>query len=157
MRINSNKGEKFLAFIYILCTFSIIFDLIILNIDGSWKGIFKTSPFAISILLFLVYRGLPSFGYDSDGEVLNFTAKESNLSWLGSLVVVHFEFPKRKLAGFKVNTFPFRRVLTVTINSKGGHRKKQSIPLSYLSRREVKDLKRSLNGVLAINKERSNG
>jgi hypothetical protein len=159
MRINSSTGQKVLAFIYILSAFSIVFDLIILNIDGSWKGIFKTSPVAIGVILFLIYRGLPSFNYDSDGEVLNFTAKEPNFPWLGSLMITHFEFPKRKLARFKIQKLPFRRKLIVHIHSKAGHIKKQSITISYLTRKELRDLKKSLNGVLTKNKERqdSNG
>lgn len=154
MRINSNTGYKFLNLIYILCAFSIVFDFLILNIDGSWRGIYKTSPFAIGILLFLIYRGLPVFNYDSDGEVLNFTAKEPNLGFLGKLATTHFEFPKRKLHSFRFNNYPFRKVLVVKIASKSGGPKKQVIAISYLKRRDLKDLKKSLNGVLARNKER---
>lgn len=154
MRINSNRGYKFLNLIYILCAFSIVFDFLILNIDGSWRGVYKTSPYAIGILLFLIYRGLPVFSYDSDGEVLNFTAKEPNLNVLGRLAVTHFEFPKRKLYSFRIMNYPFRRVLVVKIASKSGAHKKQIIAISYLKRRDIKDLRRSLNGVLARNKER---
>lgn len=155
MRINSNRAYKILNLIYILCAFSIVFDFLILNIDGSWRGIYKTSPYAIAILLFLIYRGLPVFNYDSDGEVLNFTAKEPNLGIFGNLAVTHFEFPKRKLHSFRINRYPLRRVLVVKIASKSGTFKKQSMAISYLNRRELKDLKRSLNGVLARNKERA--
>lgn len=154
MRINSDRGYKFLNLIYILCAFSIAFDLLILNIDGSWRGVYKTSPFAIGILLFVIYRGLPVFSYDSDGEVLNFTAKEPNLKALGRLAMTHFEFPKRKLYSFRIVNYPFRRVLIVKITSKSGHHKKQSIAISYLKRRDIKDLKKSLSGVLSRNKER---
>ena len=156
MRINSNRTDKILRFIYILSAFSIVFDLIIFNIDGSWRGIYKTSPAAIGVLVVLIYRGLPQFSYDSDGEVLNFTAREPNLAVLGSLVVTHFEFPKRKLAGYRIKRYPFRRVLVVTIKSKGGGKKKQRISISYLSRRELRDLKRSLSGVVAKNNEKIN-
>lgn len=155
MRINSNRGVKFLNLIYILCAFSIIFDFLILNIDGSWRGIYKTSPYAIGILLFLIYRGLPVFSYDSDGEVLNFTAVEPNLNVLGSLTRTHFEFPKRKLHSYRINRYPLRKVLVVKITSKSGNFKKQTIAISYLKKRDLKDLKRSLNGVLARNKERA--
>lgn len=155
MRINSNRAFKLLNLIYILCAFSIVFDFLILNIDGSWRGIYKTSPYAIGILLFLIYRGLPVFNYDSDGEVLNFTAKEPNLSIVGKLAITHFEFPKRKLHSFRITNYPFRRVLVVKISSKSGAPKKQTMAISYLNRREVKDLRRSLNGVLARNKDRA--
>lgn len=155
MRINSNRAYRVLNFVYILCAFSIVFDFIVLNIDGSWRGIYKTSPYAIGTLLFIIYRGLPVFNYDSDGEVLNFTAKEPNLSMLGKLAVTHFEFPKRKLASFRIKSYPFRRVLTVRIHSKHGGPKKQKVAISYLSKRELKDLKRSLSGVIARNKEKA--
>ncbi|MGB0177172.1 MAG: hypothetical protein ACPF9D_08395, partial [Owenweeksia sp.] len=146
------RNKKTLGFIYVACFLGILFDILILNIDGSLGNFFKITPVIIFILVFLVYRGLPVFNYDSDGEVLNFTASEPHLRWMGKWTARHFEFPKRKLAGFSLRSYPFRRVLTVTIQSKESGLRKQKIKVSYLSSKEVRDLKRSLSGVLEKNK-----
>lgn len=157
MRINSTRGSKMLQFIYVICIFVILFDILILNIDGSWGSFTKLSPVAVLVVLFIIYRGLPQFLYDSDGEVLNFTAREPNFGFLGNRFVNHTEFPKRKLEGYRIRRLPFRRKLTVYIKSKDHGLKKRSMSISYLQPREVKDLKRSLDKVLANNRSKKHG
>lgn len=157
MRLNSSRASKVLLFIYLLCIFIFLFDLLILNIEGSWGSLTKLSPIAILVIAFIIYRGLPQFLYDSDGEVLNFTAREPNLSFLGGRFVRHFEFPKRKLEKYKIQRYPFKRKLTVYIRSKDDSVKKQSIDMSYLSSRQVRDMRRSLDRVLVTNRKKKNG
>lgn len=151
MRLNSSRASKILRFIYLLCVFIIVFDIIVLNIDGSWGGLTKFSPFAVLVIVIIIYRGLPQFVYDSDGEVLNFTVSEPNLKFLSNLFTKHIEFPKRKLDHFKIQSFPFKRRLLIYIRSKDNHLVRQSIGISYLSSRELRDLKRSLEKVVQIN------
>lgn len=151
MRLNTQSSGRVLRFIYLLCLFALIFDVVMLNIEGSWSSITKLSPFALFALLFIFYRGLPQFIYDSDGEVLNFTAREPNLEFIGKRFVDHSEFPKRKLLKYKVKAWPFKRKLLLYIKSKEGSPKKTSISISYLSRSELRDLKRSLDRVVANN------
>lgn len=153
MRLNSTSWSKVLKFIYLMCIMALAFDILMVNIDGSWGSFIKLGPFALLVILFLIYRGKPQFIYDSDGEVLNFTASEPNLKFLGKRFVTHTEFPKRKLASYKIRSYPFRRKLTVFIKSKDGSPKKQKINISYLKRREVRDLKRSLDRVLVTNRQ----
>lgn len=153
MRLNSTSWSKVLKFVYIICFMAVAFDIMMVNIDGSWGSFVKLSPFAFFVILFLIYRGKPQFIYDSDGEVLNFTASEPNLDFLGKQFVTHIEFPKRKLASYKLRILPFKRTLTVYIKSKDGGEKKHKISLSYLRRREVRDLKRSLDRVLITNRQ----
>lgn len=157
MRINSGKGAKVLLFFYLICILSLLFDFVILNVDGSFSGINKISPAAFIVLGFIWYRGLPEFQYDSDGEVLNFTTQDPNLIKISkSLFYQHSEFPKRKLRSFNVNKLPFRTTLTVAVNSKDGGAKKEKFSVSYLSRKELKDLVRSLTKVMATNKRNIN-
>lgn len=157
MRMNSSKAGKILMFVYILCILIFLFDLIILNIEGSFRSLSGVSPIALAVLLFIVYRGLPQFLYDSDGEVLNFTAQEPNLGFMGKSFVRHFEFPKRKLHNYKILRYPLKRKLVVYISSKKDNVKKQSMSISYLSSRQVRDLRRSLDKVLVTNRKKKNG
>ena len=156
MRINSERHKKIFGLVYGLCLLGILFDLVIINIDGSLGDLAKSflfTPIVILLIIFTFYRGLPVFHYDSDGEVLNFTASEPNLKWLGRVTVRHFEFPKRKLAGYTIRSYPLRRVLIVSVKSKGGQLRKQRMTISYLRGRELRDLKRSLKGVVEKNKK----
>ena len=151
MRLKTFGSGKFLRFIYLLCLLTVIFDVVMLNIDGSWNSFIKLSPFAVGVMVFIIYRGLPQFIYDSDGEVLNFTAREPNLVSFGKRFNSHIEFPKRKLLKYSIVTWPFRRKLILYIDSKDGKSKKVSIVVSYLRRKELRDLKRSLETVIAKN------
>ncbi len=153
MRLNTQTSGKVLRFIYLLCLFALIFDVVMLNIEGSWSSITKMSPFALFVILFIIYRGLPQFIYDSDGEVLNFTAREPNFSFLGKRFVRHMEFPKRKLLRYRVTVWPFKRQLILYIKSKEGSPKRSTLSISYLRRKELRDLKRSLDRVVANNRE----
>ena len=153
MRLNSTSWSKVLRFVYLLCIMAFVFDLLMINIDGSWSSFIKLGPFAIAVILFLIYRGLPQFIYDSDGEVLNFTASEPNFKFFGKRFITHAEFPKRKLHSYKLVIWPFRRRLILYVSSKEGKPKKQKISISYLRRREVRDLKRSLDRVLVTNRQ----
>lgn len=154
MRLNSTSWSKVLRFVYLLCIMALLFDVLMVNIDGSWGSFIKLSPFALCVMVFIIYRGLPQFEYDSDGEVLNFTASEPNLKFLGNHFYVHTEFPKRKLDSYKINSYPFRRKLTLMIASKDGRHKKQKLSISYLKKKEVRDLKRSLDRVLVTNRQK---
>mgnify|MGYP006286246479 CR=1 FL=1 len=151
MRLNSSRASRILRFIYLLCVFVIVFDIIILNIDGSWGSLTKLSPLALLVIAVIIYRGLPQFVYDSDGEVLNFTVSEPNLRFLGSRFIKHIEFPKRKLDRYKIKNYPLRRRLILYIRSKENHLVRQAVSISYLKRRELRDLKRSLDRVVHNN------
>ncbi len=150
MRLNSESGVKYLKLFYLLCFFALVFDLVILNVDGSFGKLTKISPAALLLLGGIWYRGLANFVYDSDGEVLNITARDPNLSWISRrLFVQHMEFPKRKLAGYRISKLPFRRTLTLEIDSRNGTLKKEKFSISYLKRQELRDLERSLERVVS--------
>lgn len=157
MRLNTKRGNNILKGIYLVCLVIVFFDILVLNIEGSWGSITKLSPFAGVLLIFVIYRGLPQFIYDSDGEVLNFTTREPSLSFLGRRFHKHIEFPKRKLRDYRIKRYPFKRKLVIYINSKDGNVVKQSMSISYLRRRELRDLQHSLDKVLDTNRKKKNG
>lgn len=153
MRLKSGRSAKWLKLLYLLAILSLVFDLIIINIDGSLSAVSKVSPIAVVILVFLWHKGPSEFLYDSDGEVLNLTSRDPNLIWISrKLFTTHSEFPKRKLASYKVNRILFRRTLVIRIKSKNGSFKKEKFAISFLSRSELTDLKKSLHTVVQNNK-----
>ncbi len=104
------------------------------------------------ILLVVIYlHGRQIFEYDSDGEALHFRNRN----------VVPFlnrplsdEFPKYKLIKFEMVSILFFSRLYVTISSKNNGSTTLKYETSYLTRKEVKDLKASLNKVVNANKEK---
>lgn len=95
-------------------------------------------------------KGKQIFEYDSDGEALNFK-NYSIISFFGK--ESRDEFPKYKLISYDIlNAILFNR-LYIKINSK---KKRESIlkyDISYLSSKEIKDLRLSLNKIVRENKQ----
>ena len=105
----------------------------------------------VLLILFLV-RGRQIFEYDSDGGAVNF--KNRNIIPFLSKEI-RDEFPKYKILSYEVvNAFLFKK-LYVKIKSRKEHH--QAIILkydiSYLTNKEIKDLKFSLKKIIKANKE----
>ena len=105
----------------------------------------------VLLILFLV-RGRQIFEYDSDGEAVNF--KNRNIIPFLSKEI-RDEFPKYKILSYEVvNAFLFKK-LYVKIKSRKEHH--QAIILkydiSYLTDKEIKDLKFSLKKIIKANRE----
>lgn len=104
------------------------------------------------ILLFIFHlHGRQIFEYDSDGEALNF--KNRNIVPFLSRGLSD-EFPKYKLLKFETVNILFFRKLYVTISSKNTGTTLLKYDTSYLTKKEVNDLKLSLSKVVKANKEK---
>ncbi len=138
----------FLVVLLVCGILAFFFDQKRFNILGSEKYLLILVPI---LLLWIFYlRGRQIFEYDSDGEALNFKNRNS-ISFLGK--VANDEFPKYKFLKFEIfNALIFKR-LYVTINSKKSHAVVLRYDISYLTAKELRDLKLSLNKVLKTNKE----
>ena len=117
---------------------------------GNESVLFVMLP-VVLLILFLV-RGRQIFEYDSDGEAVNF--KNRNIIPFLSKEI-RDEFPKYKILSYEVvNAFLFKK-LYVKIKSRKEHH--QAIILkydiSYLTDKEIKDLKFSLKKIIKANRE----
>lgn len=153
MRLKSTRASRVLGFYYVICLILIVFDLILLNLEGNLNSMVGVSVPFLLLGLIVYFRGHPRFEYDSDGEVLNITTEDPNFKWLGALGINHVEFPKRKLQSFRIARHFIKRTLKIQIKSKEGFTRKRSFDISFLSKQEVKDLKHSLNKVIHQNKK----
>ena len=117
---------------------------------GNESILFVLLP-VVLLILFLV-RGRQIFEYDSDGEAVNF--KNRNIIPFLSKEI-RDEFPKYKILSYEVVNAIFFKKLFVKIKSRKGHH--QAIILkydiSYLTDKEIKDLKFSLKKIIKANKE----
>jgi hypothetical protein len=102
------------------------------------------------ILIVFIVRGRPIFEYDSDGEGLNF--KNRNIV-LSSRKHLNDEFPQYKMLNFEILNFVFFRRLYIKIDSKKTTALTLRYDISYLSSKELKDLRFSLSKVTNENRK----
>lgn len=157
MRINSYRGARLRHAILALCLLVFIFDLVIINIEGSWGSFIKLTPYALGVIILLWYRGQPQFKYDSDGEVLNFTTQDPIFGSRLNRFRNHIEFPKHRLSNFKITRLPLKTLLILYVKRKDGRILKQKLSISYISRPERKNLMQSLKKVVDHNLKQDNG
>ena len=156
MRLSNRNKAPFYSFIYSLAGIFFILWLIayILEVnkfdvlgDKSW--VLLSIP--IFMFLFLYLFGRPIFEYDSDGEALNF--RNNHVIYILAKRNAKDEFPKYKLLRFNVVHALIFRKLYIYISSKKTHVVILKYDISFLSRKQVKDLKFSLNKVVKANSE----
>lgn len=107
----------------------------------------------VPVLLLAVFllRGKQIFEYDSDGEAINFKNRNI-LPFLNKSV--SDEFPKYKVLKYEIANFIFVKRLYITISSKKKNTITLKYEISYLTKKEVSDLKFSLNKVVKQNLEK---
>ena len=106
--------------------------------------------FPIVLLILFLVRGRQIFEYDSDGEAVNF--KNRNIIPFLSKEI-RDEFPKYKILSYEVvNAIVFKK-LYIKIKSKKEHIAVLKYDISYLTDKEIKDLKFSLKKIIKANRE----
>jgi hypothetical protein len=115
-------------------------------------GIEENFLLIIPIMIFVIYylKGRQVFDYDSDGETL--TIKNRFVSFIG-YKNANDEFPKYKVVRYNiVNAILFKK-LYIVITSKKHEIINLKYDISYLTQKEVKDLKFSLSKIIQNNKK----
>lgn len=156
MRLNNRNRIPVIRFFFTLATVFIVigfimsfFHIINLPVFGA-LGSYGLIAVGVFLHALLFVRGRPVFEYDSDGEALNF----KNYSTIPFLKKEsRDEFPKYKLRSYEVVNAIIFKTLYVYISSKKNHKIALKYDISYLSTKEIRDLKSSLNRVLKQNKE----
>ena len=154
MRLNNRNKIGYFQFLstfvitlFLLGIFMFFVEYYFYKLLGSVAILFLVIPTLIIIIFYL--RGRQIFEYDSDGEALNFKNKNVVLFLDKPL---SDEFPKYKLKSYEiVNALIFKR-LYVTISSKKSNAIILKYDVSYLSKKELNDLKLSLSKVTKNNK-----
>ncbi|WP_029293602.1 hypothetical protein [Chryseobacterium hispalense] len=118
------------------------------NILGKESMLLVAVPLFLIILFYL--NGRQIFEYDSDGEALHFRNRNV-IPFLQK--PLNDEFPKYKLLKFEIINMVFMKRLYITISSKSNGTTILKYEISYLTRKEIADLRISLNKVIKTNKE----
>ncbi|NML69924.1 hypothetical protein HHL23_08940 [Chryseobacterium sp. RP-3-3] len=157
MRLNNRNKASVYNFVHTMLLMLVIFGIsaFLLN-EYRFHAVGKESYIllVLPILMLVVFHlnGRQIFEYDSDGEALNF--KNSNIiPFLDR--PLHDEFPKYKLISYEIVTVFFIKRLYITISSKNSGSTILKYEISYLSQKEVNDLKISLNKVVKANEEKN--
>ncbi|MDP9954895.1 hypothetical protein [Epilithonimonas hungarica] len=156
MRLSNRNRTPFYSFIYsivgiifILGIIAYVLEINKFDVFGDKAWILLLLPFLLFIILYML--GRPIFEYDSDGEALNF--RNNHILYILNKKNAKDEFPKYKLLKFNIVNLLIFRKLYIYISSKKSNVVILKYDLSYLSRKEVKDLKFSLNKVVKANQE----
>lgn len=156
MRLSNRKKVPVYNFFNILLLMMLSAGSVCFIIDRMKFDVLEEKSYLLIIipiiLLIINYLyGRQIFEYDSQGEALHFRNRN----------IVPFidkplndEFPKYKLIKFEMVSILFFRRLYVTVSSKNGGSAILKYETSYLTRKEVNDLKTSLNKVMNANKEK---
>lgn len=156
MRLSNRSKASLYNFIHTLLLMIAVFGIVgflvnkyRFNALGSESYLMITIPVLLLIIFHLSGRQI--FEYDSDGEALHF--KNRNIiPFLNK--AIYDEFPKYKLIKYDVVTIFFIKRLYITVSSKNSGSTILKYQISYLTRKEVNDLKLSLNKVVKTNKEK---
>lgn len=156
MRLSNRNGIPVFSFIYSLVVIIFILGVIAYILEINKFDVFGNKAWillAIPVMLFMLlyFIGRPVFEYDSDGEALNF--RNSHILYLLSKKNAKNEFPKYKLLKFNIVNVLFFKRLYVYISSKKSHVIILKYDVTFLNKKQLKDLKFSLNKVVKINRE----
>lgn len=154
MRLNNRNKIGYFQFLstfvitlFLLGIFMFFVEYYFYKLLGSVAILFLVIPTLIVIIFYL--RGRQIFEYDSDGEALNFKNKNVVLFLDKPL---SDEFPKYKLKSYEIVNALILKRLYITISSKKSNAIILKYDVSYLSKKELNDLKLSLSKVTKNNK-----
>ncbi|SFH88184.1 hypothetical protein [Halpernia frigidisoli] len=126
-----------------------LLEILRFNILGNEQYLLLIVP--VLLLAIFILRGKQIFEYDSDGEAINF--KNRNIFPL-FYKNVSDEFPKYKVIKYEVKDLIVLKRLYLTISSKKKNFIILKYDISYLTKKELNDLKFSLNKVIKNNREK---
>lgn len=155
MRLNNrNKSGlyNFLMTLLLMLLFAGIIGFLLERYKFDILGWESSFLIILPVLLLAIFfiRGRQIFEYDSDGEALNFKNRNIILFLDKPL---NDEFPKYKLMKYEVlNALIFKR-LYITISSKKNNATTLKYDISYLTNKQLMDLKVSLSKVVRTNQE----
>lgn len=159
MRINNKRITPLINAVYALLFLALVAAAFLIIIPiGIITGII--SPYyligIVLISIFLLYSfGHQHIEYDSDGEVINIRTKDVFWSKYFPKAKVIMDFPKNKLVSYRIHRSIFTKTLEMIVTSKRTAHgvTKLKFNITFLSKSETNDLKKSLNKIIKNNKE----
>ena len=155
MRLNNRNKigyfqflSTFVVTLFLLGILLFFVEYYFYNLLLGWEALLLLIIPTLIIVIFYL-RGRQIFEYDSDGEALNFKNRNVVLFLDKPL---SDEFPKYKLKSYEIVNALILKRLYITISSKKSNAIILKYDVSYLSKKELNDLKLSLSKVTKNNK-----
>lgn len=153
MKFNNKRIKYYSFFVYLTVIGCFAFSLFIKWSPFILFSSYPILPFIIiGSIVWLIYRyyGSPFFEFDSDGEVLNLTTDEFIMGKIFPSTKKHSEFPKRKLAHYKIKKKFLKKTLILTLYSKKGIESysKLKFNITYLNKHKLRCLEKALDTTL---------
>lgn len=136
--------------IILLCLGLYLLEKLKFNLLGIEENLLLLIPLLIIILFYL--RGRQIFEYDSDSETLTIKNKNNFLFWSK---ISNDEFPKYKILSYNILNLFIIKKLYIVIHSKKHQSVRLKYDISYLTKKEVNDIKYSLSKIIQDNKKKS--
>lgn len=155
MRLSNRNKASLYNFVNMLLFMAVIFGIIGFFLERyrfdilGWESYLLIIIPAFLFILFLL-NGRQIFEYDSDGEAIHFRNRNI-IPFLDK--PLSDEFPKYKLISYEIIDLFFMKRLYVKISSKNNGSTMLKYEISYLTKKEINDLKLSLNKVVKTNNE----
>lgn len=157
MRLSNRNKVPYYNFILTVINVLIVIGIAAYILEKTRLAMFGNESILfiiIPVLLLFIFllRGKQIFEYDSDGEAVNF--KNRNIiPFLGK--EARDEFPKYKILSYEVVDGIIFKRLYIKIKTKKEHHHAIVLKydISYLTNKEVKDIKFSLRKIIHANKE----
>ncbi len=161
MRFNNAKVKRWIPIAYFLIFLLIVYSLVGFNLKwnelGSKGFVYMLPAIVLFLGAILLYVLAVFFEYDSDGDVLNFINRGMFVTDFFNYRENKAEFPKEKLAYYKLNDYLIYSSLNIYIRSKNNRIKRLKFNVSFLSRKKKRSLRKSLDKVVRNNKKSLNG
>lgn len=154
MRLNNRNKIGYFQFLSTFVVTLFLLGMLLFFVEYYFYKLLDWGAFLLlvipTLILVIFYlRGRQIFEYDSDGEALNFKNKNVVLFLDKPL---SDEFPKYKLKSYEIVNAIILKRLYVTISSKKSNAIILKYDVSYLSKKELNDLRLSLSKVTKNNK-----
>lgn len=154
MRFNNARLKKWIPFLYFFLVLggivTILYALFFQDELNKLKWWYIISG-ALILLFVAVYSSAKYFEFDSDGNVFTFINKGLFVSNFINYREKRAEFPKEKLARYRIKNYLIFCKIYIYIKSRDNKIKRLSFNISLLSLRKRKALKKSLDKVLKQN------
>lgn len=150
MRINNKRIIPWIEALYGLLILALVTSIILTFIPIEII-VSIISPYLlvgiVLFVLFILYKlGPQHLEYDSDGEVIHIKTEDVFWSKYFPKKRTIFDFPKNKLVSYRVRQTFLKKTLELIVTSKRTSNgiTKLKLNITYLSKSEISDLKRSL-------------
>ena len=155
MSISNIRLFFFFRILLGLLILAVLADFLLASLPGSISDYFQDHYLALvagALALVLVFVRVNYFSYEDEYEIIHIRSKSLIFGDL-SKQNRRYEFPKVLVTGYELARHPIYKKLTIHIQSSSGVRKTRVFNLSFVSRKDLDYVERSLSQIVQRNQK----